>query len=85
MEYYDIQSDFLNQFDAKDYNEIKEIVNTSLMKKVEQSDLKSNAKNRLISELSKLYILTNSMGWTLQYNEKPIISPEDFEMIDFKL
>ena len=83
FEYYDIQADFLNQFEAKDYNEIKETVNISLTKKIEASDLKSNAKNRLISELAKFYILTNSLGWTLEYNENPIRSPETFQ--DIKL
>ncbi len=58
FEYYDIQADFLNQFEAKDYNAIKKTVNKSLMKKIEASDLKSNAQNRLISELSKFFILT---------------------------
>nr|WP_321229847.1 DUF4230 domain-containing protein [uncultured Psychroserpens sp.] len=79
FEYYDIQADFLNQFEAKDYNEIKKTVNKSLMKKIEASDLKSNAKNRLISELAKFYILTNTMGWTLEYNENPIESTEAFQ------
>ena len=68
FEYYDVTADFLNQFDADDYNKIKKNVRTSLLKKVEQSTLKSNAQNRLLSELSKFYILTNSMGWTLEYN-----------------
>ena len=31
-----------------------------------------HAKNRLISQLSKFYILTNSLGWILRYNEMPI-------------
>ncbi|MCD2260695.1 DUF4230 domain-containing protein [Psychroserpens luteolus] len=83
FEYYDIQADFLNQFEAKDYNDIKEIVKRSLMKKIEASDLKSNAQNRLISELAKFYILTNSLGWTLQYNENPIDSSE--KLYDIKL
>jgi hypothetical protein len=74
FEYYDIQSDFLNQFEAKDYNEIKKTVNKSLMKKIEASGLKANAQNRLISELSKFFILTNSLGWTLQYNENPVVN-----------
>lgn len=72
FEYYDVQADFLNQFEAKDYNNIKDTVRKSLLKKIEASDLKSNAKNRLISELSKFFMLTNSLGWTLQYNENPI-------------
>lgn len=76
FEYYDVQADFLNQFEAKDYNAIKKTVNEQLMRKIEASDLKKNAKNRLISELAKFYILTNSLGWTLEYNENPIESPE---------
>ena len=83
FEYYDIQADFLNQFEAKDYNEIKETVNASLMKKVEDSDLRSNAQNRLISELSKFFILTNSLGWTLEYNQNPVESLEVLQ--DLKL
>ena len=83
FEYYDIQADFLNQFEAKDYNDIKETVKKQLMKKIENSDLKSNAKNRLLSELSKFYILTNSLGWTLQYNENIIESSN--EIGDLKL
>ncbi|MDB9782404.1 DUF4230 domain-containing protein [Winogradskyella sp.] len=79
FEYYDIQADFLNPFEAKDYNAIKKTVNTSLMKKIEASDLKSNAQNRLISELSKFLILTNSLGWTLVYNETPI---QDFSQLN---
>ncbi|WP_178985822.1 DUF4230 domain-containing protein [Winogradskyella helgolandensis] len=72
FEYYDVQADYLNQFEAKDYNNIKDTVKKSLMKKIEASDLKSNAQNRLISELSKFFILTKSLGWTLQYNESPV-------------
>lgn len=76
LEYYDIQADFLNQFEADDYNNIKEIVKKSLMKKIEVSDLKSNAQNRLLSELSKFYILTSSLGWKLEYNQIPVESLE---------
>lgn len=72
FEYYDIQSDYLNPFEADDYNAIKETVKVSLMKKVEQSTLKTNAQNRLISELAKFYILTNSLGWTLEYHSQPV-------------
>lgn len=76
FEYYDIQADYLNPFEAKDYNEIKKTVRQQLMKKIEASDLKSNAQNRLLSELSKFYILTNSLGWRLEYNQTPVESLE---------
>ena len=79
LEYYDIQADFLNPFEAKDYNDINNIVKASLAKKLEKSDLKDNAKNRLISELAKFYILTNSLDWTLQYNNMPITETETLQ------
>ncbi|WP_406684618.1 DUF4230 domain-containing protein [Seonamhaeicola sp. MEBiC1930] len=79
LEYYDIQSDFFNPFEAKDYNDIKNSVNTSLVKKIEASELKKNAKNRLISELSKFYILTNSFGWSLKYNETSMTTLESLQ------
>jgi len=72
FEYYDVTADYLNQFNAADYNKIKKNVNASLMRKVEASTLKSNAQNRLISELQKFYILTNSMEWTLEYQGQPV-------------
>jgi len=81
FEYYDVQADFLNQFEAKDYNDIKDTVKKQLMKKIEVSDLKSNAQNRLLSELSKFYILTNSLNWTLKYNEESIESPEEIQTL----
>ncbi|MFH6603592.1 DUF4230 domain-containing protein [Maribacter algicola] len=72
FEYYDVTADYLNQFNAADYNTIKKNVNASLMRKVEASSLKRNAQNRLIGELQKFYILTNSMGWTLEYDDEPV-------------
>lgn len=77
FEYYDVTSDYLNMFDASDYNKIKKNVNASLMKKVEKSSLLKNAQNRLISELQKFYILTNSMGWTLEYEGRTLEGNQD--------
>ncbi|WP_373055660.1 DUF4230 domain-containing protein [Zunongwangia sp. H14] len=79
IQYYDVTQDYLNQFDASDYNKIKEQINKSIRRKVERSNLKSNAQNRLVSELQKIYILTSSMGWTLTYNENPIKTSEELE------
>jgi hypothetical protein len=82
LEYYDIQADFFNPFEASDYNQIKDIIKSSLSNKLENSDMKANAKNRLISELSKFYILTNSLGWTLKYNQTPIGAATELNQID---
>ncbi|MFT6755596.1 MAG: hypothetical protein ACJAV9_001081 [Urechidicola sp.] len=33
FEYYDIQADYFNPFEAEDYNSIKETMNASLLKR----------------------------------------------------
>mgnify|MGYP003108854720 CR=1 FL=1 len=81
IEYYDVSQDYFNKFEAKDYNTIKQKVEKQLRTKIEASELSTNAENRLISELQKIYILTNSMGWTLQYNQTPITTQEDLQKI----
>lgn len=81
FEYYDVQADYLNQFGASDYNDIKNTVKKQLMKKIGLSELKSNAQNQLLSELSKFYILTSSLGWTLEYNQITIDNIEELELI----
>lgn len=76
IEYYDVTQDYFNKFDAGDYNKIKASVSRMMEEKIEASDLRENAKERLISELHKIYILTNAMGWTLRYQEETILYPE---------
>lgn len=77
--YYDITQDYFNQFEAKDLNKIKKKVDALLQRKIEQSQLKDNAKNRLISELQKVYFLTSSMGWSLHYNAQEVESDASLE------
>jgi len=81
IQYYDVTQDYLNQFEAADYNKIQKRIEKSLMEKIEKSSLKSNAKNRLVSELQKIYILTNSMGWTLEFDGNKIKSSGELETI----
>jgi len=81
FEYYDITADYFNPFESEDYNKIKRNVRFSLLKKIEASSLKTNAENRLISELSKFYMLTNSMGWKLIYERDTINTLEDFNIV----
>ncbi|EGV44690.2 DUF4230 domain-containing protein [Bizionia argentinensis JUB59] len=81
LEYYDIEADFLNPFKATDHNNIRDLVKKSLIKKLDKSDMKANAQNRLISELAKFFILTNSLGWTLEYNNMPIENQDGLNML----
>ena len=78
IKFYDVEQSQMNPFTGDDYNKINKSVKTNLAKKIEKSSLKSNAQNRLISELSKILILTNTMGWKLQYDGKVIENEKDF-------
>ncbi|HAH56466.1 MAG TPA: hypothetical protein DCM02_14585 [Flavobacterium sp.] len=78
LQYYDVEQSKLNPFTGDDYNKINKMVKANLAEKIQKSSLKSNAKNRLISELSKMLILTNTMGWKLQYEGNVIENEADF-------
>jgi hypothetical protein len=80
IKFYDIQQNTFNEFTGNDYNKINKTVRASLDKKIAKSTLKSNAQNRLLSELSKILILTNTMGWKLQYNGDTIESTDEFNL-----
>lgn len=84
IKYYDVQQSQMNPFTGDDYNKINKSVKANLAKKIDKSSLKSNAQNRLISELSKILILTNTMGWKLQYNGKVIGNEKELQQ-DLKL
>ena len=77
IQFYDVNQSKFNAFTGDDYNKINKSVRSNLAKKIEKSSLKTNAQNRLISELSKILILTNTMGWKLQYEGKVIDSETD--------
>jgi len=81
FEYYDVTADYLNPFKAEDYNLIKRNVNASLMKKIDASTLRSNAENRLVIELSRILVLTHSMGWTLVFEDVPVQNMEELDKI----
>lgn len=81
IEYYDVTQDYLNQFDASDYNIIKKRVTASLRKKINASELPAQAEQRLISELASIYAITNALGWELHYNKTAIKSNEQLEKL----
>lgn len=83
LQYYDISQDYFNKFGAADYNKIKGRINNILEEKINQSDLKSDARERLLTELSRIYILTKSMGWSLHFEETTINSPEELKGLEF--
>ncbi len=80
IKYYDVEASTFNEFTGDDYNKISKVAKENLAKKIEKSTLKSNAQNRLLSELTKMLVLTNSMGWQLKYNGNTIIKESDFKL-----
>ena len=81
IKYYDVTQDYLNQFKAEDHNKIRNRIEASIKKKVDSSTLISNGQNRLISELQKIYILTSTMGWTLEYRDQRFSNAAELEEI----
>lgn len=81
IEYYDVTQDYFNAFEAKDYNKIKNSVTAQIRTQIEKSDLMENSRERLMVELTNLFVLTNSMGWSLMHEEKIIENPEQLELI----
>jgi hypothetical protein len=80
FKYYDTESSTFNEFTGDDYNKINKIARANLLKKIQKSTLKTNAQNRLLSELSKMLIVTNSLGWTLSYKGNVVKNDKDLEL-----
>ncbi|HLW62658.1 MAG TPA: DUF4230 domain-containing protein [Flavobacterium sp.] len=77
---YDVEESRFNTFRGSDYNEIQEKVRKQFEEKILNSNIQVNAKNRFISELGKFLVVTQSLGWALEYRENTIDQLTDFEV-----
>ncbi len=77
FKYYNTESSTFNEFTGQDYNKINKIARANLSKKIQASTLKTNAKNRLLSELNSLFIVTKNLGWTMKYKDEVITSDKE--------
>ena len=84
LTFYKMDNGLLNRFEGKDYNTITRKVKSDLKKKIEKDQLIKNAQNRLVTELSNIYILSNSMGWKLVYNDKQVNSSSEINTFLFQ-
>lgn len=75
---YDVEESTFNAFKGNDYNAIQEKVKKQFEEQILKSNIQANAKNRLVSELGKFLVVTNSLGWTLKYQENSIKDLSDF-------
>ncbi|TVP51603.1 MAG: DUF4230 domain-containing protein [Mongoliibacter sp.] len=81
IQYYDVTQEYFNKFGAADYNKIKNTVNERIRQKVDQSNMLENSQERLLAELTNIFVLTRSLGWTLQYNEIIIENEEELKLL----
>ncbi len=79
FKYYNTESSTFNEFTGEDYNKINKIARANLSKKIQASTLKTNAKNRLLSELNSLFIVTKNLGWTMKYKGEVITSDKEMK------
>lgn len=79
IKYYDVEQSAFNNFTGEDYNKINTLARASLAKKIARSSLKANARNRLVSELAKVLVVTRLMGWTLVYNGTAVDSEQSID------
>lgn len=78
---YDVEESRFNAFKGNDYNTIQESVKKQFHEKIMKSNIQANAKNRLVSELSKFLVVTQSLGWTLKYQDETITNTADFNKL----
>ena len=81
MKYYDVSQSQVNPFTPADVEKIQKKVKAELQRKVDASTLKSNAQNRLLTELSNLIFATRAVGWTLECQNTPIENKDDFKLL----
>lgn len=77
--YYNIDESTFNEFEGQDYNKINKIARANLMKKINASSLKTDAKKRLREELYKLYSFVEILKWKVEIEGEVINDKQDFQ------
>jgi hypothetical protein len=79
IQFYDINESVFNPFGVNDYNKIAGKVQTDIEQKLQNSSMVKNAQNRLVAELSGLLVLSNTLGWRIQYDGEIITTEQDLQ------
>lgn len=74
IKFYDVEQSKFNPFSGEDYNKISKIAKEKISEKVQKSTLKTNAKNRLLTELSKILLTSQPAGWKVTYQNNLVNS-----------
>lgn len=68
LSFYELDNGILNSFEAKDFNSMKVKITKDIERQIKKSDILKNADDRLLTELTSIFVLSNSMGWTVIYD-----------------
>ena len=73
----------LNKFEGRDINKMERQITAKIKEDILKDEVIKNAQNRLLTELSNIYLLSSSMGWKLVYNDTEINSTKEMNAILF--
>lgn len=68
IKYFDLQESSFNSFSTEELNKLNKKSVEKIKENIEIIRLKRNAKNRLFAELSKIYQLSKTYGWSVVDN-----------------
>ncbi|AZQ44760.1 DUF4230 domain-containing protein [Nonlabens ponticola] len=81
LTFYNLENGLTNKFEAKDLNTIKKRIKKDIIEKVRKDQILANAENRLLSELSQIYLLSSVYGWKLEYDGTEVNSEKELKYL----
>lgn len=79
LSFYELDNGILNTFEAQDFNSMKQKISKDIERQIRKSDILKNADDRLLTELTRIFALSNSMGWTVVYDGNSIESATEIK------
>ncbi|WP_298953993.1 DUF4230 domain-containing protein [uncultured Nonlabens sp.] len=83
LDYFKMDNGILNKFEGRDINKMEKQITEKLKENIRKDEVIKNAQNRLLTELSNIYLLSSSMGWKLIYNDVEVNSKKEMNAILF--
>lgn len=65
LKFYDIQTSVLTSFKTEDLNKVQKDAQDRILEQIEKSDLKQQARQRLMENLQSITMISQAMGWKM--------------------
>jgi hypothetical protein len=65
LKFYDIQTSVLTSFKSEDLNKVQKDAQDRILEQIEKSDLKIQARERLMENLQSITMISQAMGWKM--------------------